>query len=222
MVKHKYISKHKSKSGKWVYVYADDIKDKLKGLNDKYGPKVDTHIVAGGRELKYPNGGYDQKDTTIRKNLIGGRTVAKFSAYKKSGRPSTPPEWQASKKDKNRTAWRSLQGTKKDKEKAFAGYDKKRLSMYKDSDGAYKLRTEYGESKYDSERNRKIAKENAASRGNSFMKKIGSLNDKYGPKFVEEESHSLSNGHVYVTSYVRNIIGGKKVRVESYTYDVSK
>ena len=49
--------------------------------------------------------------------------------------------------------------------------------------------------------------------------KIRTLNDRYGPKFIEEHKFASSTGMVFVDSYVRNVIGGKKVRVESYSYE---
>lgn len=224
--KFKYIDKWKSKAGKWVYKYADSANDKLKSLNDKYGPKVSRTIVSGGRALKYPQGGYDQKATTTTKNLIGGRTVSKHSVYQKSGRPSAP-QLTTSKRNPMKTVWQKTKtGTKEGKVKAAAGFDQQRYSMYKkkgwnplDPVEVYGVRTEYRDSKYDAERNRRYSIENAASRGSKFMKTLGSLNDKYGPKFIEEETVATSTGRVFVNSYVRNVIGGKKVRVESYSYD---
>lgn len=222
--KFKYIDKWKSKAGKWVYKYADSANDKLKSLNDKYGPKVSLTTVSGGRALKYPQGGYDQKATTTTKNLIGGRTVSKQSVYQKSGRPSSP-QLTTSKRDPKKSVWEKTKtGTKEGKVRAAAGFDQQRLSLYKkdkpDKRGYnYGIRTEYRDSKYDAERNRRYSRENAESRGSKFMKTLGSLNDKYGPKFIEETTVATSTGRVFVDSYVRNVIGGKKVRVESYSYD---
>lgn len=225
--KFKYIDKWKSKAGKWVYKYADEVGDKARKLNDKYGPKVSRNITAGGRELKYPQGGYDQKVTRVTKNLIGGRTVEKQHTYAKSGRPSVPPHNVQSKRDPGKTVWEK---TRKDSEKgrraAAAGYDMQRESFYERHDpkrkiDEYGIRTEYRDSKYDAERNRRYARANAVSRGNKFMRKLGALNDKYGPKFKQENSHALSTGKVLVDEYTRNLIGGKTVHVESYMYDTN-
>lgn len=224
--KFKYIDKWRSKTGNWVYKYADAANDKIRDLNDRYGPKVKQTITAGGRSLKYPQGGYDQKATTTTKNLIGGRTVSKQTVYKKSGRPSRP-EWQYSKRDKTRTTWRKIDengptivtNRERDKKMKFAGYDLKRIALHKVGKNEYRTRTEYRDSKLDAEMNRRYSMENAASRGNKFMKTLGSLNDKYGPKFIEEHKFASSTGMVFVDSYVRNVIGGKKVRVESYSYE---
>lgn len=224
--KFKYIDKWRSKTGNWVYKYADAANDKIRALNDKYGPKVTKKVTAGGRELKYPQGGYDQKTTTTTKNLIGGRTVSKQTSYGKSGRPSVP-QLTTSKRDPKKSVWEKVHtGTKEGKKKAAAGYDQQRLALYKkdkpDARGNnYGIRTEYRDSKYDAEMNRRYSRENAESRGSKFMKTLGSLNDKYGPKFIEEETVATSTGRVFVDSYVRNVIGGKKVRVESYSYDAN-
>lgn len=219
--KFKYIDKWKSKSGKWVYKYAEDAKQKARKLNDKYRPKVTKTVTAGGRAKKYPEGGYDQKTTTIKKNLIGGKTVSKQTVYARSGRPSAP-QLTTSKRDRKKTVWEKTHtGTKKGNRAAFIGYDQQRYSMYK-KDGTkneYGIRTEYRDSSWDAERTRKYSMRNAASRGNKFIKKLGALNDKYGPKFTQTQTQSLSSGRVYVDTYIRNLIGGKKVRVESYVYD---
>ena len=61
---------------------------------------------------------------------------------------------------------------------------------------------------------------NAASRGSKFIKKLGALNDKYGPKITQTRTDTFMTGRVYVDTYIRNLIGGKKVRVESYSYDL--
>lgn len=226
--KYKYIDKWKSKAGNWIYKYADDVGDKARKLNDKYGPKVSRSITAGGRELKYPQGGYDQKVTRVTKNLIGGRTVEKHHTYAKSGRPSIPPRNVQSKRDSSKTVWeKTRKDTAKGRSAAAAGYDLQRESLYKRYDpkrksNEYGIRTEYRDSKYDAERTRRYTRENAASRGNKFMRKLGSLNDKYGPKFVTEKTQALSTGKVFVDSYTRNLIGGKTVRVESYMYDTNR
>lgn len=225
--KFKYIDKWKSKTGKWVYKYAEDAKKKAQKLNDKYGPKVTKTVTAGGRARNYPQSGYDQKTTTIKKNLIGGKTVSKSTAYDRSGKPSAP-KLTTSKRDPMRTVWEKTHtGTKKGKREAFVGNDQQRYAMYKikgrtlfDPVETYGIRTEYRDSSWDAERTRKYSMRNAASRGNKFIKKLGALNDKYGPKFTETTTQTLGTGRVYVDTYIRNLIGGKKVRVESYSYDL--
>lgn len=219
--KFKYIDKWKSKTGKWVYKYAEDVNDKARKLNDKYGPKVSKTVVSGGTELRKGPAGYDQKAHTVRKNLIGGRTVDDFTVYQRSGRPSSP-QLTDSKRNPSKTVWEKTHtGTKKGKREAFGGYDQQRYSLYKKEGkrGEYGIRTEYRDSQWDAYRTRKYSMENAAARGNKFMKKLGALNDKYGPKFIQTQTYSLSSGTVFVDEYVRNVIGGRKVRVESYSYD---
>lgn len=219
--KFKYIDKWKSKTGKWVYKYAEDAKQKARKLNDKYGPKVTTTVTAGGRARNYPKSGYDQKTTTIKKNLIGGKTVSKNTTYNRSGKPSAP-QLTSNSRDRTKTSWEKTHtATEKGKREAFMGNDQQRYSMYKKegTKNEYGVRTEYRDSRWDAERTRRYSMENAASRGNKFIKKLGALNDKYGPKFTQTETHSLSTGRVYVDTYIRNLIGGKKVRVESYSYD---
>ena len=224
--KFKYIDKWKSKAGNWIYKYADEVGDKARKLNDRYGPKVSRNITAGGRELKYPQGGYDQKVTRVTKNLIGGRTVEKQSAYAKSFRPSSP-KLIDSRSHRGKTVWEKVKtGTKEGKARAAAGYDHQRYALYKKDEKKngkteYGIRTEYRDAKYDAERNRRYARVNAVSRGNKFIRKLGALNDKYGPKFKQENSHALSTGKVIVDEYTRNLIGGKTVHVESYMYDTN-
>lgn len=223
--KFKYIDKWKSKTGKWVYKYAEDAKKKAQKLNDKYGPKVTKTVTAGGSDRKYR--GYDQKVHTTKKNLIGGRTVSESISFQRSGKPSVP-QLTTSKLDPMRTVWEKTHtGTKKGKREAFVGNDQQRYAMYKtkgrtllDPVETYGIRTEYRNSRWDAERTRRYSMENAASRGNKFIKKLGALNDKYGPKFTETTTQTLSSGRVYVDTYIRNLIGGKKVRVESYSYDL--
>lgn len=222
--KFKYIDKWKSKAGNWVYKYAEDANEGLKNINDRFGPKVKKTIVAGGQELKKGPAGYDQKRVETTKNLIGGRTVSKSTVYQRSGRPSKPDEWVGSKTNPSKTMWKKLGSSEKDKARAAAGYDQKRISLYnigREPTGVKVMgvRTEYRDSKYDAMRSREYSVENARSRGNAFMKALGAFNDKYGPKFRQENKFTTSMGHVYVDSYIRNLIGGKKVRVESYTYD---
>lgn len=217
--KFKYIDKWKSKAGNWVYKYADDVNQKLRTLNDQYGPKVTKTVTAGGRAKNYPQGGYDQKTTTTKKNLIGGRTVSKNTVYKRSGKPSSN-HLIGSKKDPTKTVWEKTHtGTKEGKAQVAGGNDQQRYSMYSKGGNEYGIRTEYRDSRYDAERTRRYSIENAKARGNGFIRKLGELNDKYGPKFIEEQTHSLSSGTVFVDSYIRNLIGGRKVRVESYSYD---
>ena len=88
--KFKYIDKWKSKTGKWVYKYAEDAKKKAQKLNDKYGPKVTKTVTAGGRARNYPKSGYDQKVHTTKKNHIGGRTVSDVLAVQRSGKLHSP------------------------------------------------------------------------------------------------------------------------------------
>lgn len=220
--KFKYIDKWKSKTGKWVYKYAEDAKKKAQKLNDKYGPKVTKTVTAGGRSRNYPQSRNDQKVHTTKKNLIGGRTVSDSVSYQRSGKPSAP-QLTTSKRDPKKTVWEKTHtGTKKGQLEAFMGNDQQRYSLYKKegTKNHYGIRTEYRDSQWDAERTREYSMRNAASRGSKFIKKLGALNDKYGPKFTETTTQTLSTGHVYVDTYIRNLIGGKKVRVESYSYDL--
>lgn len=100
--KFKYIDKWKSKSGKWVYKYAEDVKKKASELNDKYGPKKTTKYIAGGTRPERNGGGsgvkgYTQKQVTVKRNLIGGKKVSRSEAY-------VNPSVRAGK-EKNTTQW---------------------------------------------------------------------------------------------------------------------
>ena len=229
--KFKYIDKWKSKSGKWVYKYAEDVKQNARNLNDKYGPKKTITYTAGGKrpERKFgPKGpgphaskAYTEKTVTVKKNLIGGRTVSRQEAYQ-------DPGW-AKGKEKNTTRWQRNTGkSAEDQRNKFAGNTAKRYRYVsettKDSTGRKRttgyLRTEYRDMENDLKRSQKFARKNYEERGNAFVRKLGALNDKYGPKVTQVQTHEyMSDGQVFVDSYVRNLIGGRTVRVESYSYD---
>lgn len=90
--KFKYIDKWKSKTGKWVYKYAEDAKKKVQNLNDKYGPKYTqkSHTYSIKNDGRHPKG-YDRVHSETRRNVIGGRAVStQHKIYQRSSDIKAP------------------------------------------------------------------------------------------------------------------------------------
>lgn len=197
--KFKYIDKWKSKTGKWVYKYADSKKKGLSNFAENALGQLSFNLHGLGS------------------NNSGGTHINANPHYN-SSRPSKVKKKRNSSNRGSASSWHNSSAAD-----TLRGDDKTRIRTFKNANGQTVRRQEYKNTSENANLKRSVRKTNDAYK--SYYGPIGAaimtLNDKYGPKRIETlEGVDLATGRTYVEERTVNVLGfGRTTDVEVYTYD---
>lgn len=201
--KFKYIDKWKSKTGKWVYKYADQLNSAAKSLK----PNTAFNTVGFGG------------------TVFGTHIGVKPSNQSNHTNHSVPNQNASAKRKKMRSGNNSPGGWHKSSDsESLKGYDQTRTRYFQNEKGQTIRRTEYRSTGQNKNLNRRVYENNAMYRQarGPVIGAIMDLNDKYGPKRVDLIANYDSEGRMFVEEQLVNKIGNRVVSSEMYTFRPSE